>query len=83
MQQARCSDWLRATPAEKEFAVRSLAGIAGQPTEYKGARGVTLTRDQTYNLLNNVCSHRIASGFLLYELYNRAAGFQSLPAGDL
>ena len=78
LQQARCSNWVRATAAEKAFAVRSLAGIAGAPTEYKGVRGTALTQGEAFNLLDGACAHSIARNFLLYELYNRAAGFRSL-----
>lgn len=82
LQQARCSNWQRASAAERAFAVQSLAGVAGAPTEYKGAVGTTLTTDEAYNLLNGACSHRIARNFLLYELYNRAAGFRSLAVAQ-
>ena len=81
LQQARCTDWLAATPAEKAAAVGSLSAIVGAPTEYKGVRGTALTAAQSYRLLDNACASPIARHFLLYELYIRAAAFSGLAAG--
>ena len=80
LQQARCSNWLRASAVDRAFAVQSLAAVVGSPTEYKGVTGTTLTPAETYQLLDNACSNRIARNFLLYELYIRAAAFRSLAA---
>jgi len=78
LQQARCSNWQRATPAQKAAGVNALAAVVGAPTEYKGVHGTALTRDQGYQLFTNACSSPIARNFLLYELYTRASGFRSL-----
>jgi hypothetical protein len=78
LQQARCSNWLHASAGQRAAAVQSLAAIVGAPTEYKGVHGTALTKQQSYNLLNNACSAPIARNFLLYELYIRAAAFSSL-----
>jgi hypothetical protein len=82
LQQARCSDWLVATAAEKQAAVTALTAIVGGPTEYRGVRGTTLTRPEAYQLMTNACSSRIARNFLLYELYIRAAAFRSLAVAE-
>ncbi len=83
LQTARCSNWLRASAADKALAIRALNYAVGAPTEYKGVRGTTLSDTQGYNLLNNACSNPIAKSFLIYELYIRAAAFRSLvPAGS-
>jgi hypothetical protein len=76
LQRARCSNWLAASPADKALAISALTAIAGAPTEYKGIHGTALTRDEGYQLLTNACSNPLAKHFLLYELYNRAAGFR-------
>ena len=80
LQSARCSNWLRASAADKALAMRALAYSVGGPTEYKGVRGTTLTTAEGYQLLDNACANPIARHFLLYELYIRAAGFRSLWA---
>jgi hypothetical protein len=80
LQSARCSNWLRASAADKALAIRALAYSVGGPTEYKGVRGTTLTTAEGYQLLDNACASPIARHFLLYELYIRAAGFRSLWA---
>jgi hypothetical protein len=78
LQSARCSNWLRASAADKALAVSALAYTVGAPTEYKGVRGTKLTTAEGYQLLDNACASPIARNFLLYELYIRAAAFQSL-----
>ena len=80
LQSARCSNWLHASAADKALAIRALAYSVGGPTEYTGVRGTTLTTAEGYQLLDNACASPIASHFLLYELYIRAAGFRSLWA---
>src|SRR4051794_23065990 len=75
LQRARCSNWLAASPADKELAVQALQAVVGAPTEYKGYYGSSLTRRQAYNLFDNACSQPVARGFLLYGLYIKAAGF--------
>lgn len=83
LQQARCSDWLAASAAQRAAAVASLTAIVGGPTEYKGVRGTTLSSAQAFQLMDNACSNRIARNFLLYELYVRAAAFSRLAQGGL
>jgi hypothetical protein len=80
LQRASCVNWLAATPTERSLASRSLAASVGAPTEYGGVRGTALTRAETYQLLDNGCSSRIARNFLLYEMYIRAAAFHSMWA---
>jgi hypothetical protein len=82
LQQARCSNWLRATPAERSAGVAALAAVVGAPNEYKGVHGTALTTAQGFQLLDNVCSSQIARNFLLYELYIRASAFRSLATSS-
>lgn len=76
LQRARCSNWQRASKADKDLAVRVLQGAVGAPTEYKGYYGSSLTRQQTYELFDSACSQPFARGFLLYALYIKDAGFR-------
>lgn len=83
LQRARCADWLAAPAAQKDRAVTALTAIVGAPTEYQGVRGSTLSRADSWTLLNNACGNPIARNFLLYELYIRAAAFRPLvPSGS-
>ena len=75
LQRARCSNWLAASRADKDLAVRALQAVVGAPTEYKGYYGSSLTRQQAYKLFNGACAQPYARGFLLYGLYIKAAGF--------
>jgi hypothetical protein len=76
LQRARCSNWLAASQAEKDLAVRALQAVVGGPTEYKGYYGSSLSRRQAYELFDQACSQRVARGFLLYGLYVKQAGFR-------
>jgi hypothetical protein len=40
--------------------------------------GNTLPDDVAYQTLDTRCKQQLARGFLLYEIYIRAAGFKSL-----
>jgi hypothetical protein len=77
IQQARCSHWNAGGTAERDAVVAALASSVGGAST-GGGRGTTLMRPEAYTLFNRACASPIAKGFLLYELYIRAAGFRSL-----
>ena len=77
IQQARCSQWNAGGVAERDAVVAALASSVGGFST-GGGRGTTLMRPEAYALFNRACASPIARGFLLYELYIRAAGFRSL-----
>jgi hypothetical protein len=82
LQQARCEQWLAGSDAERKAVVRALAGVVGGPTP--GGRGTTLASGEAQRLFDHACASPVARGFLLYELYIRAAGFRSFmkPSGQ-
>lgn len=76
LQQARCEEWVGASPSERGAIVRALAGVVGGPST-SGGVGTTLSAARGNALFDRVCASRVARGFLLYEMYIRAAGFSS------
>lgn len=74
LQSATCSDWSESSPQERESAVDQLENVVAGPRE----EGNTLPADVAYNTLDARCEPDFARGFLLYELYIRAAGFESV-----
>jgi hypothetical protein len=76
IQQARCAQWNAGGVAERDAVVAALASSVGGFST-GGGRGTTLMRTEAYALFNHACASQIAHGFLLYELYIRAAGFRS------
>jgi hypothetical protein len=77
IQQARCAQWNAGGIAERDAVVAALASSVGGAST-SGGHGTTLMRTEAYALFNRACASPIAHGFLLYELYIRAAGFRSL-----
>jgi hypothetical protein len=75
LQQADCSDWSSGSDAQREAIVGALARDVGGPTGFGPA--ATLPREDARAMLTRACSGTIARHWLLYELYIRAAGFQS------
>jgi hypothetical protein len=76
LQSANCIQW-RALERDRRIAtVRALTRAVGGPTAV-GGHGATLPDDRAYKLFQNVCRNRFAAHFLLYEMYNRAAAFES------
>lgn len=74
LQTATCTDWQAASPQARQSAVDRLeATVAGPRKE-----GNTIPDDVAYDTLDARCKPDFARGFLLYELYIRAAGFESL-----
>jgi hypothetical protein len=75
LQSARCTQWNAGTGAERDRVVGALAYSVGGATPY--GNGTTLTSAQAHSLFDRACASPIARGWLLYELYIRAAGFRS------
>lgn len=74
LQTATCREW-RAAPAHQRWnTVDRLEEVAAGPRK----DGVTLHDDVAYDTLQARCKPEFARGFLLYHLYNSAAGFRSL-----
>ena len=74
LQTATCREWRAAPPHQRANTVDRLEEVAA------GARkeGGTLHDDVAYRTLDARCKPEFARGFLLYHLYNTAAGFRSL-----
>ncbi|MEA2439049.1 MAG: hypothetical protein QOH76_473 [Thermoleophilaceae bacterium] len=75
LQSARCVQWNAGTGAEREQVVGALAYSVGGATPY--GNGTTLASAQAHSLFDRACASPVARGWLLYELYIRAAGFRS------
>jgi hypothetical protein len=75
LQQARCAQWTAASATERRNTLAALAYVVGGPTPYGPA--TKLSDSQATALFDRACASRIANGFLLYELYIRAAGYRS------
>jgi hypothetical protein len=77
LQSANCIEW-RAIDRDRRIAtIHALTKAVGQPTT-GGRRGATLPDGRAYRLFQRVCANTFTSHFLLYEMYNRAAGFRSI-----
>ena len=74
LQSATCRDWNQSSPQARESAVDQLEAVVAGPRK----EGNTLPDDVAYSTLDARCEPYFARGFLLYELYTRAAGFESL-----
>ena len=74
LQSATCTDWQEATPQERRSAVDQLENVVAGPRK----EGNTLPDDVAYSTLDARCEPDLARGFLLYEVYIRAAGFESV-----
>lgn len=71
---ATCTDWKRSSVPERRSAVDRLERVVAGPRK----EGNTLPDDLAYSTLDARCKPYLARAFLLYELYTRAAGFESL-----
>jgi hypothetical protein len=56
--------------------IYALASAATKPDPEN--HGPTLSEGDAYSVLQSRCSPSYADTFLLYEIYNRAASFQSI-----
>ena len=71
LQVADCDDWRASSPQERQSAIDQLErAVAGPRND-----GNTLKDDVAYNTLDARCKPEFAHGFLLYQLYIRAAAF--------
>jgi hypothetical protein len=77
LQSARCRQWQGGTAPERDAVVAALAAVVGGPTPYGPAS--TLPAAEAHRLFDRACARRYARGFLLYELYTRAAAFHATP----
>ena len=74
LQTATCREWRAAPVDQRRNTVDRLEEVAAGPRK----EGVTLHDDVAYDTLQARCKPEFARGFLLYHLYNSAAGFRSL-----
>ena len=74
LQTATCREWLAAPAQQRRNTVDRLEEVAAGPRK----EGVTLRDDIAYDTLQARCKPEFARGFLLYHLYNSAAGFRAL-----
>jgi hypothetical protein len=77
LQVASCSDWQKLSLRERYAVIDQLKNVASGPDH----NGATLPQQTAYDTIDNRCRHYFARGFLLYEMYNRAASFNTL-SGD-
>ena len=71
LQVATCTDWRESSPQERQSAVDQLENAVAGPRK----EGNTLPDDLAYTTLDARCKPDFARGFLLYQLYIRAAAF--------
>jgi hypothetical protein len=77
LQQANCTDWRRASLRDRYLVVDRLEEVVRGPR----GEGRTLPDDRAYEIIDGRCENYFARGFLLYEIYTRAAAFDRI-AGD-
>ena len=77
LQSSTCSDWRHASLRERYLTVDRLEEVVAGPRKV----GTTLPDQRAYDITDARCENRYARGFLLYEIYTRAAGFDSLTGG--
>jgi hypothetical protein len=71
LQVADCKDWRAASPQQRQSAIDQLERTVAGPRK----EGNTLSDDVAYSTLDARCKPEFARGFLLYQLYIRAAAF--------
>lgn len=76
LQQAECADWLAGSMAQRGAILTALTQAAGGAAPGYG-RGATMPAQRAEAVFATACASPIARHWLLYELYNRAAAFQS------
>ena len=74
LQTATCREWRAAPAHQRRNTVDRLEEVAAGPR----MEGVTLRDGVAYETIQARCKPEFARGFLLYHLYNSAAGFRSL-----
>jgi hypothetical protein len=73
LQVADCDDWQAASPQQRQSVLNQLEHAVAGPRK----EGTTLDDDVAYETLDARCKPDFAHGFLLYQLYIRAAAFKS------
>jgi hypothetical protein len=70
-----CTDWQKATVAQRRGTVLELRQFSGGPIGSSSGiqHGPVLGNDRAYKLLQSYCSNHFARGFKLYKLYEHAA----------
>jgi hypothetical protein len=76
---ATCADWQNAGLRERVGMLDALTVAATSPDPEN--RGATMARGDAYVVLRQACSTRLSRPVLLYEVYNRAASFQTVERG--
>jgi len=71
LQLADCQDWRDSSPQERQSAIDQLQRAVAGPRK----EGHTLPDEVAYKTLDARCKPEFARGFLLYQLYIRAAAF--------
>jgi hypothetical protein len=74
LQTATCREWQAAPARQRRNTVDRLEEVAAGPRK----EGATLHDEVAYETLKARCRPEFARGFLLYHLYNSAAGFRSI-----
>jgi hypothetical protein len=77
LQQADCTDWRRASVRDRYLVVDRLEEVVRGPR----GEGRTLPDDRAYEIIDGRCENYFARGFLLYEIYTRAAAFDRIAGG--
>ena len=72
-----CTDWRRATIAQRRDTVIQLREFAGSAVGSSAGiqNGAVLSDERAYKLFQSYCANYFARGFKLYKLYERAAAF--------
>lgn len=73
LQSSTCADW-RGWSVRRRMAALQTLGVAATQPDPENA-GATLGDGAAYTLFQRACSSSVASTFVLYEIYNRAASF--------
>jgi hypothetical protein len=71
LQVADCQDWRESSPEERQSVLDQLRNAVAGPRD----EGNTLDDHVAYETLDARCKPEFARGFLLYQLYIRAAAF--------
>jgi hypothetical protein len=77
LQSATCTEWRHASLRERYLTVDRIQEVVAGPNKI----GRTLPDQRAYEIIDARCENRYARGFLLYEIYTRAAAFDSLTGG--
>ena len=80
IEKATCEEWNGATVDERLATVNRLEEAAAPKPGQE--QGLILDSDRAYKTLDYACSSEVGRGFLLYEVYNRAATFAPLGDGE-